>query len=68
MPESEVLVFTIHEVAERLKCSDRLVYNLVAEGRLAAIRLREKNIRVPVNALRDFINRNGNGAAPQGGH
>jgi len=42
------------QLAQRWKCSDNTVRNLVASGKLPSVRLGEKLIRVPKNAVEEF--------------
>ncbi len=48
------LVLRVHEVAEHLDVTPDLVYGLIREGKLRAIRL-GRVLRVPQSALSDFI-------------
>lgn len=45
--------FTVTELAERWKCSDQHIYNLVKSGALRCIRL-GKLIRIPAQAVEKF--------------
>jgi excisionase family DNA binding protein len=45
----------VHTVAERLNCSKRYVYTLIETGRLEAIRLGPRGLRVSEAALGEFL-------------
>jgi len=47
-------VLRVPEVAEHLGVTDDLIYSLIREGKLRAIRL-GRVLRVPQSALADFI-------------
>ena len=47
----------VHTVAERLKCSVRMVYNLIREGDLEAVRLGKRGIRVSQASLAGYLSR-----------
>lgn len=50
-------MLTVNEVAERLKCSPALIYQLCADGRLAHHRLGtgRGTIRITENSLQEFL-------------
>ena len=47
MPTDSPAVLKVHEVAQELRCSKNLVYDLIHRGQLRVLRLGERNIRVP---------------------
>ncbi|MFT4226315.1 helix-turn-helix domain-containing protein [Micropruina sp.] len=47
-------VLRVPEVAQKLRCSDDAVYQLVASGRLRSVRV-GRLVRVPASALAAFI-------------
>ena len=46
---------TMESVAEILSCTERHVYNLVVEGRLEAIKIGSRAVRISEKSLHDFI-------------
>lgn len=52
-----VLVFTVKEVAARLKCSEGTVRNMIDEGQLFAVRLHVRRLVVPRWAVEDLLAR-----------
>jgi excisionase family DNA binding protein len=44
-------LLTVHQVADELGVSRQHVYRLIAEGRLPAVRLSERRLRIPRPAL-----------------
>lgn len=56
MPKEKL--FCVAGVAERLNCTSRHVYNLIREGRLDAVRIGIKGIRVPQGAVDKFMSKN----------
>lgn len=51
------LVYTVKEVAARLKCSEGTVRNMIDEGQLYAVRLHRRRLVVPKWALDDLLAR-----------
>jgi excisionase family DNA binding protein len=51
------LVYTVKEVAARLKCSQGTVRNMIDEGQLYAVRLHVRRIVIPKWALDDLLAR-----------
>lgn len=51
----EMATYTVHEVAKILRVRKSYVYELVAQGRLRALRLSERRIRIPAEALEEFV-------------
>ncbi|MGI8661941.1 MAG: helix-turn-helix domain-containing protein [Acidimicrobiales bacterium] len=51
------LVYTVKEVATRLKCSQGTVRNMIDEGQLYAVRLHRRRLVVPKWALDDLLAR-----------
>ena len=51
------VVYTVREVAERLKVSPGTVRNMIDEGQLYAVRLHKRRIVVPKWALDDLLAR-----------
>ncbi|MEW6447450.1 MAG: helix-turn-helix domain-containing protein [Bacillota bacterium] len=47
--------YTVPEVAKILRVKKGYVYELVAQGKLKALRLSKNRIRVPEEALREFV-------------
>ncbi|HAG07014.1 MAG: DNA binding domain protein, excisionase family [Clostridia bacterium 62_21] len=47
--------YTVPEVAKILRVKKGYVYELVAQGRLKALRLSKNRIRIPEEALREFV-------------
>lgn len=45
----------VQTVASRLKCSERTVYRLVQEGKLIAIRIGGRAIRIPESEFKKFL-------------
>ena len=45
----------VHTVAKRLNCSKQYVYTLIEMGRLKAIRIGPRGLRIPEKALEEFI-------------
>ncbi|MEW6772039.1 MAG: helix-turn-helix domain-containing protein [Bacillota bacterium] len=50
-----VQFYTVSEVAKMLRVRKGYVYELVAQGRLHALRLSERRLRIPKEALEEFI-------------
>jgi len=48
----------VHQVAERLCCPNQYVYTLIKEGRLTAIRIGARAIRISEKSLSGFIESN----------
>lgn len=48
-------LYTVAEVAKILRVRKSFVYELVAQGRLRALRLSSRRIRIPEEALRQFL-------------
>lgn len=53
--------YTVAEVAKMLRVRKSFVYELVARGKLRAVRLSEKRIRVPEEALLELVREAGLG-------
>jgi excisionase family DNA binding protein len=51
------LVYTVAEVAERLKVSPGTVRNMIDQGQLYALRLHQRRIVIPRWALEDLLAR-----------
>ncbi len=56
-PADASVVYTVREVAERLKVSPGTVRNMIDEGQLYAVRLHKRRIVVPKWALDDLVAR-----------
>jgi len=56
-PADPSLVYTVAEVAERLKVSAGTVRNMIDEGQLYALRLHKRRIVVPKWALDELVAR-----------
>ncbi|MBA2765335.1 MAG: helix-turn-helix domain-containing protein [Thermoleophilaceae bacterium] len=56
-PVERALVYTVSEVAARLKVSPGTVRNMIDEGQLYALRLHVRRIVVPAWALDDLVAR-----------
>ncbi|MGQ9498212.1 MAG: helix-turn-helix domain-containing protein [Desulfotomaculales bacterium] len=52
---SETGTYTVREVAKILRVKKGYVYELLAQGRLRALRLSERRIRIPAEALEEFV-------------
>lgn len=48
----------IHIVANRLSCTKKFVYSLIQDGKLTAIRLGPRGLRVKEDSLNQFIREN----------
>lgn len=48
-------VFTVHEVASRLRVSPRTVWAWIQTGRLTAIRLGARTTRIPEAAVQELL-------------
>lgn len=48
-------MYTVPEVARILRVKKGYIYELIYQGRLRAIKLSERRIRVPQKALEEFI-------------
>ena len=46
--------FTVQEVASLLKVKKGYIYDLVNQGKLKAIRVSERRIRIPGSSLKEF--------------
>ena len=46
---------TLHVVADLLSCTERHIYDLIAEGSLMAIKVGSRSVRVSEQSLKDFI-------------
>lgn len=51
-------LFTVPEVAKVLRVKKSFVYELVYTGRLKAMRLSERRIRIPEGSLEKFVEQN----------
>ncbi|MGE3834534.1 MAG: helix-turn-helix domain-containing protein [Acidimicrobiia bacterium] len=56
-PADPSVVYTVREVAERLKVSPGTVRNMIDEGQLYAVRLHKRRIVVPKWALDELVAR-----------
>ena len=56
-PADPSVVYTVREVADRLKVSSGTVRNMIDEGQLYAVRLHKRRIVVPKWALDDLVAR-----------
>lgn len=56
-PADPSVVYTVREVADRLKVSPGTVRNMIDEGQLYAVRLHKRRIVVPKWALDDLVAR-----------
>ncbi len=45
----------VQHVARRLKCSERTVYRLIQEGKLRAIRVGGRALRIPEKAFNEYL-------------
>ena len=50
-------LLTVYTVADRLKVSPSTIYRLIDEGKLKAVRLSERNVRVPESSLTAYLER-----------
>ena len=46
---------TLHVVADLPSCTERHIYDLIAEGSLTAIKVGSRSVRVSEQSLKDFI-------------
>lgn len=46
---------TVREVAERLRVTRQAIYNWITEGRLKAVKLGGKSVRVPLSSVAEFV-------------
>jgi excisionase family DNA binding protein len=51
--------YTVAEVARMFRIRKSYVYEMIAQGRLRAIKLSERRIRVPHEALEEFVRQEG---------
>lgn len=60
--------YTVREVAEMLNVSRIAVYNMIKEGRIRAVNIGVGNreLRIPKNALEEFLGGAGNADSQQG--
>ena len=49
---------TVQTVAERLSCTDQYVYLLIREGKLEALKIGERALRISESSFNDFISSN----------
>lgn len=49
---------SVHRVAETLGCTERYVYEMVKDGKLKALRLGNRAIRISESSLTEFIESN----------
>ena len=47
----------VHNVAQLLDCSRKNVYNMIRDGKLEAVRLGPRQIRVPRQAVEELLNK-----------
>ena len=45
----------VQTVANRMKCSDKTVYRLIQEGKLRAVRIGGRSLRIPESAFNEFL-------------
>ncbi len=45
----------VQTVASRMKCSDKTVYRLIQEGKLPAVRIGGRALRIPETAFSDYL-------------
>ncbi len=51
-------LFSVRRVAQILNCSERLVYQLVQEGRIEAYRIGKSGIRIPEESVLEYLEAN----------
>lgn len=47
----------VSEVSEKLNCSKPSVYRLIEEGKLKAVKIGERGLRIKERSLKDFLNK-----------
>jgi excisionase family DNA binding protein len=45
----------VQTVANRMKCSDKTVYRLIQEGKLRAVRIGGRSLRIPESAFDEYL-------------
>ncbi|HPB30844.1 MAG TPA: helix-turn-helix domain-containing protein [Candidatus Sumerlaeota bacterium] len=48
-------MYRVHRVAQILDCSRKYIYNLIIFGKLEAVRLGPRQIRIPRSCLEQFL-------------
>jgi excisionase family DNA binding protein len=56
--QSEILAINLNQAAQRVGCSRRLLEKQIAIGRLKAIRITTRCVRVRLTDLEDFLEKN----------
>lgn len=51
----EETYLTVREVAERLRVTRQAIYNWIADGRLKAVKLGGKSLRITLSSVNEFI-------------
>lgn len=46
---------TVTEVADRLRVTRQAVYNWIADGRLRAVRVGGKSVRIPISSVDELL-------------
>ena len=62
----EKLVYTVEEAAQLLGISRATAYNLVAQGKLPAIRISERRLIIPKLAIANLLSEAGKSGRPDG--
>lgn len=62
---NDPLLVTIAEAATLLRCGPKAIRKSIAAGELPVVRLGERTQRIPVAALREFVERRSEGQAPR---
>lgn len=50
-----IRLYTVREVAKILRVRRGYVYELIAQGRLKAVRISERRTRIPESTLKEFL-------------
>ena len=45
----------VQTVANRMKCRDKTVYRLIQEGKIRAVRIGGRALRIPESAFNDYL-------------
>lgn len=56
LTQKDLEFFTVPELARLFRVKKSYIYELIYSGRLQAIKLSERRLRIPASALNEFIN------------
>lgn len=48
-------LLNVHNVARRLSCTENMIYSLIQDGSLKAIRIGKRALRITESSLNDFL-------------